>query len=95
MFTWLAVRLGATLPTGMNYLAVVGVGLLAGIGFTVSLLIADLSFPESQQILDQAKIGIIVASLLAGVFGFIVLKIAYRGGENHEFNEHDAFNEAE
>jgi NhaA family Na+:H+ antiporter len=79
----------------MNYLAVVGVGLLGGIGFTVSLLIADLSFPESQQILDQAKIGIIVASLLAGVFGFIVLRIAYREGKNPELNEHNAFNETE
>lgn len=95
VFTWLAVRLGATLPTGMNYLAVVGVGLLGGIGFTVSLLIADLSFPESHQMLDQAKIGIIVASLLAGLFGFIVLRIAYRGGENHEPNEHNTFNEME
>lgn len=95
VFTWLAVRLGATLPTGMNYLAVVGVGLLGGIGFTVSLLIADLSFPESQQILDQAKIGIIVASLLAGVFGFIVLRIAYREGKNPELNEHNVFNETE
>ena len=83
-FTWLAVRLGATLPTGMNYLAVIGVGLLAGIGFTVSLLIADLSFPDSAQMLDQAKIGIIVASLLAGLSGFIILKIAYRGDKIQE-----------
>ena len=83
-FTWLAVRLGATLPTGMNYLAVIGVGLLGGIGFTVSLLIADLSFPDSAQMLDQAKIGIIVASLLAGLLGFIILKIAYRGDKIQE-----------
>jgi len=83
-FTWLAVRLGATLPTGMNYLAVIGVGLLGGIGFTVSLLIADLSFPDSGQMLDQAKIGIIVASLLAGLLGFIILKIVYRGDKIQE-----------
>ena len=76
--------MGATLPTGMNYLAVIGVGLLAGIGFTVSLLIADLSFPDSAQMLDQAKIGIIVASLLAGLSGFIILKIAYRGDKIQE-----------
>ena len=77
IFTWIAVRFGAALPTGVNYAGVVGVGFLGGIGFTVSLLIADLSFPDAQLILDQGKIGIIVASLLAGLFGYVILRMAY------------------
>ena len=77
IFTWIAVRFGAALPTGVNYAGVVGVGFLGGIGFTVSLLIADLSFPDAQLILDQGKIGIIVASLLAGLFGYGILRMAY------------------
>jgi NhaA family Na+:H+ antiporter len=72
-FAWLAVRLGlATLPQGMRWMEMVGVSALAGIGFTVSIFISGLAFADPR-LIDQAKIGILVASLLAGLTGFLVL----------------------
>jgi Na+/H+ antiporter NhaA len=50
---------------------------VAGIGFTVSLFITDLAFPE-QRLVDQAKIGILVASVLASVLGFALLRASSR-----------------
>ncbi|MEX2374796.1 MAG: Na+/H+ antiporter NhaA, partial [Dehalococcoidia bacterium] len=73
---WLAVRAGATLPTGVNWLGVLGIGVLGGIGFTVSLLITELSFTEASLIVD-AKLGIIFASALAGLIGFFILRLVY------------------
>lgn len=76
----LAVRLGwASLPTGVNWAAMVGVGLLAGIGFTMSLFIAGLAF-EGTAYLDQAKIGVLSASTLAGLSGLAVLRRATAAG---------------
>ena len=51
----------------------VGVALLAGIGFTVSLFIAELAFDDPTQI-AKAKLGILEASLLAGVIGYSILR---------------------
>jgi NhaA family Na+:H+ antiporter len=70
--TLLALRLGlGRLPAGMRARQVVGVAAVAGIGFTVSLFIADLSFTGA--LLDDAKIGILGASVVAGALGAIVL----------------------
>jgi len=65
-------RLGR-LPAGLGSRSVLGVSAVAGIGFTVSLFITDLAFPE-QRLVDQAKIGILVASVLASVLGFALLR---------------------
>ncbi|MDA0815313.1 MAG: Na+/H+ antiporter NhaA [Chloroflexi bacterium] len=73
---WLAVRAGATLPVGVNWLGVLGTGILGGIGFTVSLLITELSFTHESLIVD-AKLGIISASAIAGIVGFLVLRLVY------------------
>ncbi len=71
---WLAVRSGiAALPAGVTWSHMVGVGFLGGIGFTMSLFIASLGFGESE-LLDTAKMGILGASLLAGVIGFLLLQ---------------------
>jgi NhaA family Na+:H+ antiporter len=71
--TWLAVRSGVTdLPEGVGWRHVYGVGWLAGIGFTMSLFVADLAFGEAG-LLTAAKLGILVASLLAGVGGWLIL----------------------
>ena len=56
--------------------ALVTGGFASGIGFTVSLLIAELSFVD-EQLLTDAKLGIIFASVLAGILGFVVLRRAY------------------
>ncbi len=71
--TWLAVRLGmAGLPEGVAGRHIAGVGLLAGIGFTMSLFIADLAFEAAT--LERVKVGILGASLLAGVVGYFLLR---------------------
>ncbi|HSJ13908.1 MAG TPA: Na+/H+ antiporter NhaA [Longimicrobiales bacterium] len=75
---WLAVRLGlALLPERVRWGQMWGVSLLCGIGFTMSLFIAALAFEEGL-LLDQAKVGIIAASLLAGAAGALVLIRASR-----------------
>jgi len=71
--TWLAVRLGLVrLPAGMGWGDVLGLGMIAGIGFTVSLFIAELAFGGEAR-LESAKIGILSASLIAGGVGAAVL----------------------
>ena len=78
LFTWLAIRLGLSeLPTGANWGHVIGVGMLGGIGFTVSLLITSLAFDEAS-LVDEAKLGVLVASALAGVIGFAFLWLVSR-----------------
>ena len=73
--TWIAVRLGAELPAGVTWLGVFAVGLIAGIGFTVALFVTELSF-DAEQLLTEAKVGIFVASVLAGVIGLAMLYAA-------------------
>jgi NhaA family Na+:H+ antiporter len=75
LLAWLAVRLGlAVLPATIAWRQVLGVGLLAGIGFTVALFIGDLAFAD-QSLKDAAKIGIFGASLLAGIVGYVFLRV--------------------
>ena len=72
-------RLGlGRLPAGVNLGHVLGASLLAGIGFTVSLFIAELSFDTAVHLLDQAKIGVLAGSLIAGALGAIFLLVVSR-----------------
>jgi len=69
--TWLTVKLGwASLPTGLNIRHIFGVGLLGGIGFTMSIFIADLGFVNRPEDLLMAKTGILLASAIAGLGGY-------------------------
>ncbi len=71
-----AVRSGiATLPDGVRWPQIVGVSLVGGVGFTVSLFISDLAFADAA-LIDQAKIGILAGSTLMGVAGYLVLRRA-------------------
>jgi len=73
-FSWLAVRLGlGSLPRGVGWRHLAGVGLLAGIGFTVSLFITGLAF-EDLELVSEAKIGILGASVVAGAAGYGFLR---------------------
>jgi NhaA family Na+:H+ antiporter len=75
--TALAVRSGiADRPGEAGWLRIVGVSTVAGIGFTVALFIADLAYPEAAALLDQAKIGILGGSLLAGIGGVLLIRAA-------------------
>ena len=69
---WLAVRFGlADLPKGVNWHQMLGAGVLAGIGFTMSLFIASLAFVKPE-ILATAKLSILIASVLAGGVGMLL-----------------------
>lgn len=71
---WLVTRLpGVSLPRGVQWIDVVGLALLAGMGFTVSLLISELSFGQGDPLDDVAKVGILLGSLLAAVGAAILL----------------------
>ena len=70
LFSALAVRLGvAKLPEGVSWLALLGGGFLAGIGFTMSLFVAGLAFENEPQLLADAKIGVLLGSVCSAVVG--------------------------
>ncbi|QSZ40990.1 Na+/H+ antiporter NhaA [Sulfurimonas aquatica] len=72
---FIAVKLGiAKLPQDSTMSQIFGVSALGGIGFTMSIFVADLAFLNSPQLIFQAKIGILTASLFAGLFGFLWLR---------------------
>jgi NhaA family Na+:H+ antiporter len=72
--SWIAVRLGmASLPSGARWDQMAGVALVAGIGFTVSLFISALAFPDAV-LLGDAKIGILAGSAIVGIAGLLVLR---------------------
>ena len=74
-FAWLAVKFRvASPPEGSTWPELAGVGMVAGIGFTVSLFVTGLAFTDPAQV-EDAKIGILVASALAGVIGFTFLRL--------------------
>lgn len=74
LFTWLMVKLKVSkLPAQSSWSHIIGVALLAGVGFTMSLFIGNLAFTDVTMI-NQAKYGILVASVIAGILGTIVLK---------------------
>jgi len=78
LFSWLATRCGiATMLDGISWRQIVGVGLLGGIGFTMSLFIANLAFGDAPA-LETAKVAILAASVLAGAVGTVVLRIRVR-----------------
>lgn len=71
---WLMLKLDvAVLPRDTRFTQIAGVSLLAGIGFTMSIFVAQLGFEGQENLLLMAKTGILAASLLAGVSGFIWL----------------------
>ncbi len=71
---FLATKSGlARLPRGVGWLEMGGVGLLAGVGFTVSIFISGLAFPEHPELVQNAKVGILTASVTAGVLGYVAL----------------------
>ena len=73
LMTWLAVKSGkGFLPQDVNWMQIVGAGCLAGIGFTMSLFIADLAWND-EALIANAKIGILAASLVSGILGFVLL----------------------
>ena len=79
-FIWLSVKLGwAELPVNAVWRHMIGIALLAGVGFTMSLFITALAFDDTGMI-NSAKSGILLASFISGILGIIVLKSGQKGG---------------
>jgi NhaA family Na+:H+ antiporter len=80
LFSWVAVKLGvARLPTGVRWVHLLGGAWLAGIGFTMSLFIAQLAFVDAEYV-EAAKLGILLGSAISATVGLIWL---YRAGSAH------------
>ena len=72
---WLTVKLGyGRLPDECNGVHMIGAALLAGIGFTMSIFVAELAFREAPELLISAKTGILFGSLAAGAAGYFILR---------------------
>lgn len=80
IFSWIAIKLKIAIkPKDVGWAKIYAAGILAGIGFTMSLFIANLAFSEAS-LLDTSKVGILSASLISGVIGFFVLKRSLKSG---------------
>lgn len=75
LFAWVATKVGFELPPGINWVQFIGMGLAAGIGFTVSIFVAGLAF-QTDAITDLGKIGILAASAIAAVAALIILFVS-------------------
>jgi len=76
LFSYISIKLKiAQMPNNSNWLNLYGVGILTGIGFTMSLFVGNLAFVENIQYIDGVKIGVLSGSLLSTVFGYLLLLI--------------------
>ncbi|CAD7816527.1 Na(+)/H(+) antiporter NhaA [Chryseobacterium aquaeductus] len=90
LFSLIAIKLKiSSLPQNSSWSQMLGVGLLAGIGFTMSIFIALLSFKNQLQIQDEAKFAILIASFIAAVSGFVVLNLCSKKIEEAEETDED------
>jgi NhaA family Na+:H+ antiporter len=77
VFSYLSVKLKfAEMPSNSSWLTFYGVGILTGIGFTMSLFVGNLAFVDDTQYIDGVKIGVLVGSLLSTLLGYIWILIA-------------------
>lgn len=75
-FTWLAVKFNISrLSKGMTWTNIWGLSMLGGIGFTVALFLAGLSYQLGSDLLNQAKLGVILGSFISGIIGYFSLRI--------------------
>jgi len=76
-FSYVSIKLKfAQMPNNSNWLNFYGVGILTGIGFTMSLFVGNLAFVENTQYIDGVKIGVLTGSLLSTLFGYLLLLIS-------------------
>jgi len=75
LFCWLAVRARvSSLPEGVSWGHIAGAGMLGGIGFTMSIFITNLAFTGDATTINTSKLSVLLASLTAGLLGFLWLK---------------------
>ncbi|RZM07775.1 MAG: Na+/H+ antiporter NhaA, partial [Pedobacter sp.] len=74
LFSFLSVKMGlTTLPSGAQWKHIIGIGILGGLGFTISIFVANLSFLQVE-LLSQSKFAILTGSIVAGIIGYITLR---------------------
>ena len=79
LFSFMSIKLKlAEMPTNSNWIKFYGVGILTGIGFTMSLFVGNLAFVDYSNNLDGVKIGVLSGSFLSAIVGYLVLLIATR-----------------
>lgn len=82
VFTFLAVKFGFfKLPSDLNWISIFGVGVLGGIGFTMSIFITLLAFND-EIIINNTKLAILLSSLISGFLGFLILRISLKSDFN-------------
>ena len=73
-FSYISIKLKlAQMPNNSNWISFYAVGVLTGIGFTMSLFVGNLAFAENMQYMDGVKIGVLSGSLLSTLFGYLLL----------------------
>ena len=74
LFSWIIIRAGfVDMPEEVTWRQIYGVSCLAGAGFTMALFVSDLAF-KTGSLIEDAKIGILAASLVSGIIGYLVLR---------------------
>ena len=74
IFSYISIKLGfAQMPNNSNWIKLYGVGILTGIGFTMSLFVGNLAFTENMHYIDGVKLGVLSGSLLSTLFGYFLL----------------------
>ncbi len=79
--TWIATRLGFSLPKGVRWTEFIGMGMAAGIGFTVSIFVTNLAFAGAAALTDTAKIAVLFASLVASIAAVLMLLLSHKMAE--------------
>jgi NhaA family Na+:H+ antiporter len=75
LMSFLSVKLKlATLPNGIKFRQIIGVAILAGVGFTMSIFVANLAFTGNSVFIDSSKVGILIGSVVSGIVGYIILR---------------------
>jgi NhaA family Na+:H+ antiporter len=87
LFAWIGIRLKITaLPAGTRWVHMVGMGFLGGIGFTMSMFISSLAYQDAG-LLNHAKIGILMGSLLSGILGYLILRYTLKRADEEASEE--------
>jgi len=79
IFSYISIKLGfAQMPNNSNWVSLYGVGILTGIGFTMSLFVGNLAFIENSQYIDDVKLGVLSGSLLSTLLGYFLILFTSR-----------------
>ncbi len=81
---FVAAKIGfAKPPKGASWAEIWGVSILCGIGFTMSLFIGELAFPDYRELIDEAKIGILAGSVISAIMGYVILRMTTTHPDDH------------